>query len=90
MEGGEADAVAANTVARLVPASAKITAVEDRARRGLRLRTGLTGGAEFPARPRFQNRFMLRVPPTRYGAPTLGHAEDMMILVRRCSLFSCA
>jgi hypothetical protein len=88
MGGGIADAVAANTVGRLIPANATITAMDDPARRRLDLRTGPAGLAEFPARPRFQNHFMVRVPPTRYGPPMPGHAEDMMVLVRRCSLFS--
>ena len=74
MGGGIADAVAANAIGRLIPASASITATDDPARRRLHLRTGPAGLAEFPARPRFQNHFTVRVPPTRYGAPMLGHA----------------
>jgi hypothetical protein len=88
MGGGIADAVAANTVGRLIPASVTITAMDDPARRRLHLRSGPAGLAEFPARARFQNHFTVLVPPTGYGEPMLGHAVDMMILVRRCSLFS--
>jgi hypothetical protein len=74
MSGGGSGAAAADTGARHIPASAKITARDDQARRRLHLRTGLTDRADFPARPRLQNHFIVRLPPIGYAASTLGRA----------------
>src|SRR2546428_769387 len=62
MEGGPADAVAANTVARHIPASATVTAMDDPAGRRHHLPAGLAGFAEAPARPLFQNDRIVRAP----------------------------